>query len=79
MKRTIIGRPSKQGEQSMNLLGMMACLFIGHPIPRWAGPGWISTARRCQRCGLSQFYIANPDAHEAQLADLRLRLNGIDK
>lgn len=58
-------------------IGALVCLFIGHPTPPW-WPHWISTARTCPRCGLSQFYIANPEAHAAELSQLRV-LNGIDK
>ena len=51
----------------LRLPGRIACLFIGHPVPRWGGPGWISTSRACPRCGGSQFYIADPEAHAAEL------------
>ncbi len=58
-----------------NWWGVLVCRFRGHPKPEWGGPGWISTARCCPRCGGSQFYIADPEAHAAEIDRLGVDWN----
>lgn len=39
-------------------LGWLTCSLRGHPALEWPGPGWVSVARACPRCGAPQFITA---------------------